>query len=112
MVDGCVCIDRCALMHVRSYTFALLGPSAWSFWTCTVRCWRCLFGYKIAISRGGELRSDGEHGLLESLAAPGVIARTAAVSCDVAAPAITVATLLRNGFENVTCAARQLKTAS
>ena len=37
-----------------------------------------------------------------SQAAPGAIAGTAAVHCDVAAPAITGAKLLRNGLENVT----------
>ena len=44
----------------------------------------------------------------ESLAAPGAIAGTAAVRCDVAAPAITEAKLLRNGPENVTFTGRQL----
>ena len=38
----------------------------------------------------------------EKTGAPGAIARTAAVRCDVAAPAITGAKLLRNGLENAT----------
>jgi len=42
----------------------------------------------------------------ESLAAPGAFAGTAAVRCDVAAPAITGAKLLRNGLENVTFTGR------
>ena len=37
----------------------------------------------------------------ESLAAPGAFAGTAAVRCDVAAPTITGAKLLRNGLEHV-----------
>jgi hypothetical protein len=44
----------------------------------------------------------------ESLAAPGAIAGTAAVRCDVAAPVTTDAKLLRNGLENVTITWRQL----
>ena len=44
----------------------------------------------------------------ESLAAPGAIAGTAAVRCDVAAPAITEAKLLKNGPGNVTFTGRQL----
>ena len=44
----------------------------------------------------------------ESLAALGAIAGTAAIQCDVAAPATTRAKLLRNGLENVTFAGRQL----
>ena len=48
----------------------------------------------------------------ESLAVPGAIVGTVAVRCDVAAPAIAVAKLLRNGLENVTFIGRQLKTAS
>ena len=44
----------------------------------------------------------------ESLAAPGAFAGTAAVRCDVAAPAITGATLLTIGLENVTFDRRQL----
>jgi len=43
-----------------------------------------------------------------SLAGPGAFAGTAAVRCDVAAPAITGAKLLRNGLENVTFTGRQL----
>ena len=42
----------------------------------------------------------------------GTFAGTAAVRCDVAAPAITGAKLLRNGLENVTFTGRQLETAS
>ena len=42
----------------------------------------------------------------ESQAAPGAFAGTAAVRCDVAAPAITGANLLRNGLDNVTCTRR------
>ena len=44
----------------------------------------------------------------EILAAPGAIAGTAAVRCDVAAPAITGAKLLRNDLEHVTFTGRQL----
>jgi len=44
----------------------------------------------------------------ESLAAPGAFAGTAAVRCDVAAPTITRAKLLRHGVENVTFTGRQL----
>ena len=42
----------------------------------------------------------------ESLAAPGAFAGTTAVRCDVAAPAITGAKLLRTGLENVTITGR------
>ena len=44
----------------------------------------------------------------ETLAAPGAIAGTAAVRCDVAAPAITGAKLLRKILEHVTFTRRQL----
>ena len=44
----------------------------------------------------------------ESLAVPDAIAGTAAVRCDVAAPAITGAKLLRNGLAHVTFTGRQL----
>jgi len=43
----------------------------------------------------------------ESLAAPGAFAETAAVRCDVAAPAITGTELLRNDFQNTTFTGRQ-----
>jgi len=43
---------------------------------------------------------------IESLAAPGAIAGTVAVRCDVAAPVTTGAKLLRNGHENVTLTGR------
>ena len=43
---------------------------------------------------------------LESLAAPGAFAGTAAVRCDVAAPSITEAKLLRNGLGIVTFTGR------
>ena len=42
------------------------------------------------------------------LAAPGAFAGTAAVRCDVAAPAVTGAKIPRNGFENVSFTGRQL----
>ena len=48
----------------------------------------------------------------EGLAAPGAFAGTAAVRCDVAAPAISGAKLLINGLENVTFTGRQLETTS
>ena len=48
----------------------------------------------------------------ESLASPGACTRTAAVRCDVAAPAMTGAKLLRNGLKNVTFTGRQLQTVS
>jgi len=44
----------------------------------------------------------------EILTASGAFAGTAAVRCDVAAPAITGAKLLRNGLENVTFTGRKL----
>ena len=43
----------------------------------------------------------------ESLAAPGAFAGTAAVRCDVAAPATTGAKLLRNDLDNVTFTGRK-----
>ena len=42
------------------------------------------------------------------MVAPGAFAWTADVRCDVAAPAITWAMLLRNGLENATFTGRQL----
>jgi hypothetical protein len=44
----------------------------------------------------------------ESLAAPCAFARTAAVRCEVATPAITGAKLPRNGLENITFTGPQL----
>ena len=54
------------------------------------------------------LRVQSRHAERESLAAPGAFAGTAAVRCDVSAPAITGAKLLRNGLESVTFTGRQL----
>ena len=45
---------------------------------------------------------------VEIRAAPGAFAGTAAVRCDVAAPAISGAKLLGNASENVTFTGRQL----
>ena len=55
----------------------------------------------------------GVHGVeRESLAALGAFAGTADVRCDVAAPAVTGAKLLRNGLEYVAFPGRQLETDS
>ena len=55
-------------------------------------------------SRAGDeagVRTNVSGAERESLAAPGAIAGTTAVRCDVAAPAITGAKLPRNSLENV-----------
>ena len=63
--------------------------------------------FRLDQCHGGRGRG-GQHCDTESLAAPIAFAGTPAVRCDVAAPAIPGAKLLRNGLQHVTFAGRQL----
>ena len=68
-----------------------------------MRSWHELFR---TANLGGKDETMAKVDSRESLAAPGAIAGMAAVRCDVAAPVITGAELLRNGLENVTITGR------
>ena len=61
-----------------------------------------IFWYMIKIRQVERLRSLKDVLTRESLALPSAFAGTAAVRCDVAAPAITGAKLLSNSLENAT----------
>ena len=81
-----------------------LKAGFWPWLSCTgpYNVWRCLLFARE--------EHHAPHTERESLAVPGAFARTAAVCCDVAAPAITGAKLLRNGdFHWATTSDRVLK---